>query len=134
MIQVEPASLTQVIRGRGGRLVYVDDDVCNVAKTLRAVDPSLRLAYNEVGEYYVVYQTLADGSEHLVTTAQELDQRLVHRVAEVCSPGYDAGRELDLLHDVADAEHERHFHQRTGEVGERLAHAIRSDLNIKRNF
>jgi hypothetical protein len=134
MIEIEPASLTQVIRGKGGRLVYVDDDVCGYARNLRDIDPSLRLAYNEVGEYYVVYQVLQDGSEHLVSTAQELDGRLVERIRKVTSSAYDPGRELDLLHDAADREHGRQFTQRVGEVGERLAHAIRQDLQIKRNL
>jgi hypothetical protein len=133
-IEIAPATLGQVVQGRGGRLVFVEDDVCNIAQNLRDIDPSLRLAYNTKGEYFVVYQVLEDGSEHLVTTAQELDGRLVQRVARVCSPSYDTGSELDLLHDQATQAQDERFSQQVGEIGERLAHAVRQDLNIKKNF
>lgn len=134
MTDIQPASISQVIQGRGGRLIFVDDDVAGYARALKDIDASLRLAFNEAGEYYVVYQVLADGSEHLVTTATELDGRLVRRLRQVCSESYNTGRELDLLHDATDRHHDEQFTERVGEAGERLAHAIRHDLSIRKNF
>lgn len=115
-----------------GRVVEVDSDVFDVAKRLKEVDPSLGLRWSEAGEYFVVYQEMPDGSRHLVTTSQTLTPAIVDRVREVASPDYDLAAEIEKREREADAEMDQRVHEHLGEVGERLAHAIRKDLDERK--
>lgn len=131
-IEIQPASLGQVVMGRGGRKIYIEDDVGNVARDLRDIDSSLRLMYNERSECFVVYQVTLDSeghvrSEHLVTTAQECDQRLVNRVKKITQPGYDYLKELEKAEAKSKADSEYQLAERLGDAGERLYHAVRKD-------
>jgi hypothetical protein len=135
-VEISPARLAQVQTARGGQFVEITDDVQNVAADLAAIDPGLRLRYSEAGGYFVVYhvQELPDGKrrEHLVTTAQELDQRLVQRIRAIdARTGYDYARELDRLEREAEQQRDREFSERTGPIAERLAHAVRHDLGVQ---
>lgn len=127
LTEIAPATLAQVVKGRGGNAVLIEDDVCDVAKRIKEINDSFRLRYNEQGEFFVVYQLTGDG-EKLVTTAQECDARLVERVRHVASDSYDYGAEMEK----ADAENDRvknsQFGEEVGEISERLAHAVREDL------
>lgn len=132
-MEISPARLAQVQQARGGEFVEISDDVQNVAADLRAIDAGLRLRYSEAGEYFVVYhvEELPGGGqrEHLVTTAQELDQRLVQRIREIDPRnGYDYAAELDRLEAEGERERDREFSEQIGPLGERLAHAVRKDL------
>lgn len=137
-MEVQPATLAQVKRLRDGRMIAVDDDVGGVAKDLRAIGRSLRLRYSESAEVFVVYEVHEnnDGSvdEHLVTTAQECDQRLVARVRQIADEDYDYAGELDAIQKQKDRDQASHFHDQVGEIGERLAHAIRKDLSLTPSF
>lgn len=128
MFEISPASLAQVVRGRGGVLMEVESDVQDIARRIKEIDSSLHLMFNERTGIFIVYQTLEDGSEHLVTTCTELDARLVERLRKVCSPQYDFAAEVERQDELVDRETERRFREQVGEVGERLAHAIRSDV------
>lgn len=133
---IEPVPLTQVLEGYDGRMVVVDDDVAGVARDLRAIDPALVLRYAERGGHFLVVQVLdEDGrhSEHLVTTAQECDQRLVDRVRKITHPSYDLVAELQRV----DAEGQ-HAREQNGPIatalaerGDELAFALRRDLRIQ---
>lgn len=127
MTEIVPATLTQVVRGRGGSTILIEDDVCGVAQRLKEIDDSFRLRYNEQGEFFVVYQLTGDG-EKLVTTAQECDARLVERVRRVASDSYDYGAEVTKAEDEADRIKNEQFKEEVGEISERLAHAVREDL------
>lgn len=131
-IEITPATLAQVHRTRNGHQIAIDDDVQGVARDLLAIDPSLRLHYDPHGEYYVVKQlvTERDGTvtEKLVTTALELDQRIVHRVRQIAHPSYDYAAELDRVDAAADRERDRRQAELVGPMAERLAHALRKDL------
>lgn len=128
------ADLAQVSRGRDGRMIAIENDVQGVANGLAEIDPRLRLRFSEAGGYFVVYYK-PDGAEEgdgdLITTAQELDWRIVSLVRELYwkaqQPGYSFAAELDK----ADAEEQRRkdheFTERHGEMYERLAHAFRKD-------
>jgi hypothetical protein len=130
-MEIKPATLAQVRAGRDGRRVLVEEDVLDIARRLTLIDDSLSLHWNENGEYFVVVQTDRDGREHLVTTAQELDGRLLDRILQLVHPSYDLAGELDRL----DAESERaadwRFREKTGAVAEKLAHALRKDVEAK---
>lgn len=131
-MDLEPASIAQVKMTSKGRVVEVDSDVFDVAKRLKEVDPSLGLRWSEAGEYFVVYQEMPDGSRHLVTTSQTLTPAIVDRVREVASPDYDLAAEIEKREREADAEMDQRVHEHLGEVGERLAHAIRKDLDERK--
>lgn len=130
-MEIQPASLAQVRKGRDGRRVLIEDDVLDIAKRLQEIDDSLKLLWNEYGEYFVVAEVVQtpDGpEERLVTTAQDLDERLLQRVEKITHPSYDFAKEVDRIDKEAEKEKDHRFHEETGEVGERLAHAVRKDL------
>lgn len=133
MIDITPASLDQITRGRGGRMVIIEHDVSNVARDIKAIHPDLFLRYNEQGEYFAVLQDMGPlHRPHVVTTSQTCDQRLVTKVRKITSPDYDYGAEIDKHHDKVDREHEATFKEHVGEVSERLAWAIREDIRRSR--
>ncbi len=136
-MEIEAASLAQVIRGRDGALVEVDDDVQSIARGLRDIDSHFCLRYSEAGEYFVVYyrpEGEPEGNGYVVTTAQELDGRLVDRVREVyhrtVNGSYSYAAELEKADERAEAERQYAFEQKVGDAGERLAHALRKDLGV----
>lgn len=131
-IEINPASLTQVMQTRKGGMLLVDDDVQNVAQSLRDIDPSLRLRFDPHADYFCVYQVVEepDGSESekMVTTAQDLDHRIVHRVREVVSPRYDFMAELDKQDAAAAKAKDDEQTERYGDIADKLAWALRKDL------
>jgi len=130
-MKLEPASLAQVRTGRDGRRVCIDEDVFDVARRLAQIDPSLSLHWNERGEYFVVVETGEDGRERLVTTTTELDGRLIEHVERLAHPSYDFVGEMDRMDAQARRDADHRFHEQTGEVAERLAYAVRKDLQAK---
>jgi hypothetical protein len=139
-MEIKPASLAMFTKARNGRLIPVMDDVQGVANALNQIDHHLRLRYSEIGEYWVVYWLPDEGEEgdgYLITTAQELDHRLVHHVGEVykrCQePDYSLGEELDRL-DAEDKKRKDHeFTECHGEMYEQMAYAMRHDLGYDKN-
>lgn len=132
-IDIPAASVAQVKRALDGRMVLIEDDVQNVARSLQDISDDLYLHYDGIQGIWVVMQD-RDGVETLVTTSRELDQRLVQRCREVCSPGYDLAGEIERAQAEADAEHDRGLSERLADGSERLAHAFRKDFGVKRNF
>lgn len=139
-MEITPASLPQITKGRRGRVVFVDNDAFDIAKRLREIDDSLRLAWNEFGEYFVVYQILRGPNEseveHLVTTwdpktSGAPDGRLVERVMKIAHPDYDFAAELERIDRAADKQRDHEFAEKIGPYSERLFQAMRKDLGIK---
>jgi hypothetical protein len=127
-IEVEPGSIAQVQRALSGRLVVIPDDVCNVARDLRAIDRRLVVEAEDDLSVYVV--VLVDGPERkLVTSAKHLDQRIVQRVQKITAEGYDFVAELEELEARADAEQAAKRRELVGDVAEKLGHAFRKDLS-----
>lgn len=130
-MEIQAATIAQLQRGKGGRMVEIDDDVGGIAKRLREIDPGLHLRYSEAGEYFVVY--FVDGEKaELVTTATTCDGRLLQRVERIASDQYDFTGELERLDAQSEADQEHAFREHVGEIGERLAHAIRRDVHGQR--
>ena len=141
-MEIAPASVAQIKKGRNGRMVTIADDVQGVVNALSQLDPHLRVRYSEAGGYFVVYWTAdpskAEEEDHegnttyLVTTAQDLDHRLVQRVEEVYwkhrQPGYSVAKEQDEIDRKAERDNEHAFTEQRGEMYERLAYAMRRDL------
>jgi len=130
-VDLEPASIAQVKMMKDGRVLEIDDDVSGIAKQLAEIHPSLKLRWSEPGEYFVVFQETEEG-RHLVTTSLTCDQRLVDRLREVTAEGYDLAYEIEKREAEAKAVHEAKISDQVGEVGERLAHAIRADLGERK--
>lgn len=141
-IEIRPASITQLSKGREGRYIQIDDDVQGVANGLAEVDPHIKLRFSEGGGHFVIYWSedpnLTDEDDdpnnttYLIFTAQELDHRIVHKMQEVyakCNkPGYSFADELEAK-DAADKKAEKaQRREQNGEIYERMAHAMRKDL------
>lgn len=123
---IEPASLAQVRTGRNGRRILIEEDVLDVARQLRELDESLRVYWNEAGEYFVIVEVLPNGDESLVTTAQELTPALVGHMRQIAKENF--AEELERMDRQADRERDHAFAESVGEHGERAAHALRKDL------
>jgi hypothetical protein len=129
------ADLAQISRGRHGEMVLIENDVQGVANSLAEIDPHLRLRFSEAGEYFVVYWKPDDepeGNGELVTTALDLDMRIVELVRELYwkakQPGYSFADELAAEQERRQAVEGAKFTEEHGEMFERLAHAMRKDL------
>jgi hypothetical protein len=130
MISIIPATVDQVIRGRGGKTIVIDNDVSGIAKQLLEIDSRLRVSYSFEGRYFMIYLegAAAHGRNHLVLTAEVLDGRVIQRCREVCRSDYDVGADLTAREAQIDADKDYQFSQQVGELSEHLAHAIKSDL------
>lgn len=137
-IEIQPATLGQVVRSSKGDLVEVTQDVTNVAQQLQQIDPNLKLLFDEVQQFYLVRHDvpLPDGSvdENLVLTSQQLGGHVVDRVRQIASQGYDYVRELEKMENEARARREHEISERQGPILEELAFALRKDLGLKTSF
>lgn len=136
-IEIEAASLSQVRATVEDGLVLIDDDVQNVVRDLQEIDPGFRVHFDRDQEYFVVrhlhLSRSGEPEESLVTTARQLDQRIVERVRQISADGYDYGAELDRLDREADARNEAEFTERVAPIGEQLHHALRRDMHLDKD-
>jgi hypothetical protein len=137
-IEIQPATLGQVVRSSRGNLVEVTQDVTNVAQQLKAIDENLVLLFDEEQLFYIVqvHVPQPDGSvkEDLVLTSQQLGSHIVQRVEQISSQGYDYVRELEQMEDAARKRRDHEVSERQGPILEKLAHALRKDLGLKTQF
>lgn len=140
-MEIRPATLAQVTKARNGKYVEISNDVQGIANALNEIDPHIRLRYSEAGGYFVVYwsenpnvaeEDDGDNTTYLIFTAQDLDHRIVHRMAEVywkCRrPGYSFADELEEEQERQKKEKDHAWSEAMGENFERLAHAMRKEL------
>ena len=149
IIQVEPASVEQVFRAHDGRWVLIDADASSVAADLQRIDKSLRVRFAENGRppFWAVYSETVDSqgrtSQHLVLTQQAhqtrsgtwtgLDNRIVERVRYIDSHGtggYDYTGALERETRARPERARKEFAEKTGDGGERMAHALRRELGL----
>lgn len=130
-MNIQPATFMQVRSGRNGRLVGIESDVLGVVQQIKEISKRLSVQFNDGGEYFRVIEHCDDGRERLVLTANELDQRIVERLRYIASDQYDYVAELERMDREADAKKVRDFQDQMGEVGERLFHATRKDLEVQ---
>src|SRR5438128_1166205 len=132
-MEIEHASLAMVQTGRNGERVLIENDVLDIVKQLKEISKDLYVRWNERGEYFVIYEMCKDGTERLVTTCMELDQRLVDHMRKIGSEGWNRNliKEMERAEDE-DIKNRKHaFAQKTGEIAERLHHALRKDREIQ---
>lgn len=136
-IEIQPASVAQVHRTKVGRNVLIDDDVQGIARDIAEIDKSLCLEFDPGEELYIVFQKIdePDGSrvERLVTTWSverngDLDKRLVARIRQIASEGYDYAKELDRIDREAAAAEDKRMDEQFGPVAEKLGWALLKDL------
>lgn len=137
-MDVDPITVDQLKQTKNGRWIVIEGDVGNVAVDLRTLHPDLRLKVSEANGVFIVSQLDRNNAgeivgDHLVTTAQECDQRLVERVRMLIDPSYDLVAEIDRLDTEADKKREYEFHQMMGDQGERLAHALRAERGVNKD-
>jgi hypothetical protein len=126
-IDIDPVSVAQARRSRTGRMVAIDDDVVNVARDLRDIDPRFRLFYNE-DEHVFVVELHEEGVEHLVGVYRELDQRIVARARRFTRPDFDLVAEIEDSEAAAAAAEDARRAEQLGDASQRLHHALRTDL------
>lgn len=61
-------------------MVYVEDDVQNVIRDMKAISDRLYVWYDPHQELFIVGEHCVDGVDRLVFTTPTLDQRVVHRL------------------------------------------------------
>ena len=127
-IEIAPASLTQIVRGRGGGFVTIERDVLDIAKQIKEVHPEFKLQYNQEGAYFRVVQATPGCRPHTVTTATAADQRLVNKLRALVADPQGNADAADAHNAAVDAHHDQTMAEAVGEASERLAHAIRTDL------
>ena len=125
------STLAQVRRASDGRLIPVDGDVFDVCQRIREVDRSLGVEFNLKSEQYRIYEEGDDGVRRTVKWVAELTPDLPEHLRQLLHTDY--ARELERVDRQAERDAAHAFHERVGPVGERLAHAVRKDLGIKRN-
>jgi hypothetical protein len=133
-MDIEPANHEQVVKANDEDYVVIEQDLSEVVKELKEIDPRLGVRYNGVQKFYALYakeNIKGKEVEYLVSTFKKLDKRVVNRVREILSPSYDYVAELEKQEDQAKKDHEHKLHEQMGENAERLAFAIRKDLGIK---
>lgn len=127
-MEIKAANLAQVQQAKNGQMVQVDNDVLGVAHQLKEIDPGLRLRYSESGGYFVIYFVDEENhTEHLVTTMQELDPRVIERMRQIQSTSYDFSKEIEANEAQQERDRDHQIREQAGPVAERLAHAIRKD-------
>lgn len=148
-MNVEPASVEQVMLAADGRFILIDPEASTVAADLHRIDKGLKVRFAENGNppYWVVFHETTDGqgrtTQHLVLTQRAyltasgtwagLDNRIVERIRYIDSRGRGGYDYAGALEREARKRPERasyEFAERTGEAGERLAHAIRKELGL----
>ncbi len=136
-MKIEPATIAQFQQSASGRWLEIESDVGSVALQIKELADQLgielHLRVSERTGIFKVVQVI-DGEEQLVTSAQECDGRLVERLREVTSPSYDLGGEVDKLEQAKLRNFEHEQSEKVGDVAERLAHALRTDLNDRKTF
>lgn len=132
--EIEAATVEQVRQGSDGTLHLIDADAGGVVAGLKRIDENLNLRYSDAGNYYVVYYEKEPGQKELVGTYQHLDSRIVKDVERInwenLRPGYSFADELDRLDKEAEKAFNHRQREAIGESAERLAHAMRKDLNM----
>jgi hypothetical protein len=135
-VDIEPASMDQVVAARDGRTVVIDRDLGDVALQLRQIDPSLVLRYHPETHHYSVIQRMPDRQEQLVATCQPIPggaphPKLIETVARVASSSYDVASELRAADTRRIREEEHRAAEETGLLLEEAYHRFKRQTGIQ---
>jgi hypothetical protein len=128
---MKQASMTQVHKSKDGHMVAIDQDLLEIIRQVKELDPNLSIRWSVEGEYFGVYERNKMGKDELVFTTTELDQRVVERLRFISSKHYSYVEEIDKLDREFERDKDHKFAEEVGERGEHLAHALRKDLQAK---
>jgi hypothetical protein len=133
--ELQPVALDRIMRTRNGRRVAIHADVGSVVAQLREIDERLHVFYVPDQAFFSVelHTPRPDGSvdEHFVGAYESLDGRVIQRIREITRPGYDLGAELERIDREAQVQADHRHREQTGEIAERVAHAVRQDLGVR---
>lgn len=139
-MEISPVSVDQVQAGRDGRQYLIEGSAGLVAKRLHDIDPTLKVYFNERGNFFAVAQVVPDGpkkgEESLVMRVpmDEWDERVVlemqMRNYELRN-GINPADRLDALDRKAAAEKDYAFDQDVRSKAEPLMRAIQKDIGFK---
>jgi hypothetical protein len=142
-MNVEPASIEQIRQAADGRVVLISAEESTIAADLQRIDKRLRLSRNDKGGFWTVYEMPEGGCPcpkpdcehgHLVLTATSLDDRIVKRVEFIDPQGRGGYSFADALEQNRNARLRAERNEREefyGDLGEKVAHALRKDLGEK---
>jgi hypothetical protein len=65
-----------------GTVVELEDDVQNVVRQVKEIDPRLHVFYNEQTDGFDIVEHCLDGAQRLVFSVRELDARVISRLHE----------------------------------------------------
>ena len=132
-MEIPAASFAQVRKSKDGRWVQIEQDLCEVVKALREIDDSLRVEWNEDGNFYAIFEVGPEGKRNWVRTvpADRLDASLIERVREIMHPSYSYIKEAEAKDAAAEREKDHRFEEQIGEKAERTAAVIRRSLGAK---
>lgn len=138
--ELEPIAIQQIHRGKKGQMIEIEEDVLDVVKQIKQIDPTLYVRWSEKGGYFVVYCRLPNeppGTGNVVLMVPELDQRVVQSIQRAAweqkQDDYSLADALDKKDNEADKKRDKEFSEQIGEHAERLAHAIRKDMGFNQN-
>lgn len=116
-------------------VVAVEDDVQNVVREIREIDPRIHVFYNEQSSQFDLVEHCLDGVQRLIFSVPELDGRVISRLRRGDSwrdgnpdhPVPDEGDFLDRLEaeqEELQAEMQEESLDKVRDAGERLAWAL----------
>lgn len=125
----QKSKMRLVSMGRGGELVEIDDDVQSIAQQIKDIDPRLGVEYNLQSLQFRVYELGDDGKRRTVMWIDELTGDIPNHLRRIAKTNYVLEMRRQDAQAERDADHR--LHERLGPVAEKLAHALRKDLDIK---
>jgi tRNA nucleotidyltransferase/poly(A) polymerase len=120
-------------------VVQVEDDVANVVRDIREIDPRIHVYWNEQGGEFDLVETCLDGTERLIFSVNSLDARVVTRLkqadqwhgredpAHLLSANEDFLTQIDADEAAETAKKKAANREKIHEVGEMLAWAGEQD-------
>lgn len=112
-------------------MVSIDGDLLDIIGQIKDLDPRLSVQWSVQGEYFQILERMPDGHDEMVFTTLALDQQVLDRLRLIASVDYDYVKELDRVDAQVDRDADHRFGEQAGEAGERLAHALRRDVQHK---
>lgn len=121
---------------RRNGVVVVEDDVQNVVRGVKEISDRLHVYYNPQTEGFDVVESCLDGTDRLVFSASQLDNRVLDRLRQadhwhgedtprnILGEGEDFVAQVDAHNARLEELQREAFHDQMGEVTERLAWAL----------